>query len=104
LNASLRRIDTDERPFAVDQLLNPDSIVYTPCGLHPSGAVVMGKVGTIGQSEVANSLYREFRNAIRRNCTSVKGNWLGREAYSMFKQGTRVAFSIASPPEYDLSE
>lgn len=99
---AIRRIDTDSLPFAVDQMRNPESVVYVPCGLHQSGAIIIGTIGTIGTSDVANNLYREFRMACRRTCTSLRGNWLGPEAYQAFKQGVRIAFDVKSPPEYDL--
>lgn len=90
--------------WAVDQLLNPQSILFRPAGSYLGQAMICGEISTVSsKDEVAMDLYRKFTREVTRGFTSIKGYRLGPQALELFKSGMRfVTIQIDSPPEYDL--
>ena len=87
----------------IDQLVNPRSIVITPGGAHPSGALVPGRVATTYDDD-PTKLFALFGSELRRRCRKINAFHLGAEAETLWRAGSRLATaSIASPAEYDLT-
>jgi hypothetical protein len=90
--------------YAVDQLINPDSITISHGGVPEPSILLNGEVGTCTDSEISVSLYRSFANAIGKHFVQVRAFWVGPEAYRLFKNGWRLTGNVDSPREYDLAE
>jgi hypothetical protein len=88
--------------YAVDQLVNPATIVVRPGGQYSDSALIGGMVGTIHKDPTAKGLYKAFSVKIRKNFTSVRGNWVGAFALRILESGGRLTDSISFPREYDL--
>ena len=78
-----------------DQLLNPDTVVFTPAGLWRSELVLRGRVSTASDTAAAQLLMKRFRGALQKHCTNINGSYVGRAALRLFEAGTRLA---GSPP------
>ena len=90
--------------FDVDQLLNPDSIVFTPAGEWKEEIILSGNVGTTSPSSVSQSLMKVTSGAMRRHFTKVRAFWGGPEALNRLRSGTRLTIAEQSPPIYNLQE
>jgi hypothetical protein len=87
----------------LDQLVNPQSIEFTPGGEDASGALLQGRVGTVHDRVEAKKLLAAYRLTLRHQCKRIKGLYLGAEAEKRWRTGTRLTASVGSPPEYDLA-
>jgi hypothetical protein len=90
--------------YAVDQLVNPDSMELATSALHPSNILVYGRVATASDSALSKNLYAAFSRAIERHFRRVDTAWVGPEAEAAWRHGTRLAIGAFSPAEYDLCE
>jgi hypothetical protein len=90
-----------ERRFLVDQLINPDSVSFCPAGLHISGALLEGRVGTASASPEARRLMRVFRGAISKCFTRMEDVWIGDEALELFRRGARLTQAIDADEKFD---
>ncbi|HLW65304.1 MAG TPA: hypothetical protein VKS79_08295 [Gemmataceae bacterium] len=90
--------------YAVDQLINPDSIIVSHGGLREPNALLSGNVGTCTGSKISVSLYRSFSYAIGKQFVRVRSFWVGPEAYRLFMNGWRLTTDVDRPREYDLAE
>jgi hypothetical protein len=98
-------IQADGKPrFDVDQLLNPDSIVFTPAGEWKEEMILAGSFGTAYDSAASQALMKRVSSAIRKNFSKVRGYWVGPEALGQMKAGKRLTIAEQSPPSYDLRE
>lgn len=98
-----RRIETNDGiRFAVDQLVNPDSVTFTPGGVWGRDIVLHGRVATASESGVSQQLMKQFQSVIRKRFTKVKAFWLGPLALERFRSDARLTMSADSPRDYDL--
>lgn len=88
--------------FAIDQLWNPDTVVFTPAGLWNDEALLHGRLGTISDKPSAQALMRRFNAAMRKNYTKVNSFWVGPKALDYLKSGKRLTIAVQSPKEFDL--
>ena len=88
--------------YAVDQLVNPDSIELNHGGRPELGVLLAGRVATCAGTEASVALFRAYAKAIARTFTRVKAFWVGPEARELLAIGCRLTVSADSPPEYDL--
>jgi hypothetical protein len=88
--------------FAVNQLLNPDTICFTPGGLWKGETLLHGSVDTASRSEGSWALMRRFRTEIRRTFVRVRAFYVGPQALMLLKSGRRLTISVQSPPDFDL--
>jgi hypothetical protein len=98
----IRTVNNVER-FAIDQLLNPDSITFTPAGLRNDEAVLNGRLATASNSQISQDLMRQFHSAIKKTFPKVKAFFVGTRALHLLKQGKRLTISTQSPRELDLT-
>jgi hypothetical protein len=94
----------DETKFAIDQLENPDSAVFSPGGLFAPDVLVSGRISTTGVTESARRLTQAMVRAVTKGFRRVKTFWLGPAALTLFEQGARLTMAVQMPREYDLSK
>jgi hypothetical protein len=89
--------------FCVDQLLNPDTVTFTPAGAWNEDILLDGRVATVSQSPTSQELMKLFQKAIKKHFTKIRAFYVGSEAHSMLKAGKRLAIGADSPREFDLA-
>lgn len=87
----------------LDQLENPDSIVFNPGGVWSDDVVLNGCIGTASESQVSQTLMKRFQAAIKKSFTKVKAFYVGPNALKLLESGIRLAGAVQSPRELDLS-
>ena len=88
--------------YVVDQLLNPNTVTFTPAGLWTQNIVLNGRVATVSDSMEAQQLMRRFNSAFKKQFRKVKAFLVGPGAYALLGAGKRLTASAQSPGEYDL--
>jgi hypothetical protein len=101
---NIRPIDlvSGGRHYAVDQLINLDSVTFTPAGLRSEGLLLYGCVATTSKSIGSQQLMKRFYSAIRKKFSRIKAFYVGTKARELLERGARLAVSEQSPTEYDL--
>jgi len=99
---ALSPIDSKER-FAIDQLKNPDTIVFSPAGEWNEDILLHGRVSTTSTSQLSQSLMRRFQKALRKSFVKIKAFYVGPQALVLLKNGRRLTISVQSPIEFDLT-
>jgi hypothetical protein len=89
--------------YAVDQLINPDSIALSHGGLFSAEILLCGRVGTVSDSPIAKALLRACLNAIAKEFVCVKAFWVGPQAVELLHHGCRLTIGADSPKEFDLA-
>jgi hypothetical protein len=89
--------------ISIDQLLNPDSVTFTPGGLWNEDVVLHGRVATASESQISQLLMRRFQEAIRQMFTKVRAFYVGPMALKLLEAGKRLTSAVQSPPEFDLA-
>jgi hypothetical protein len=109
--------------YYLNQILNPDSIVFFPGGvyridvlnqiLHPFSIVcfpgilnkdilIMGEISTVSETKKSDELYKLFSRTLVKGFKKIKGYYIGEEALDLYKSGYRLTMAVQSPKEYDL--
>lgn len=89
--------------YAVDQLVNPDTITFAPGGIWGEDVVVNGRVATVSDSSQAQQLMKRFNSAFRKHFIKVKAFSVGPKAFDLLSAGKRLTASAQSPREFDLT-
>jgi hypothetical protein len=97
-----RAYDGRER-ICIDQLANPDSVVFTPAGMWSEDVVLNGCVGTASDSAISMALMKRFHVAVKKTCSKVRAFYVGPKALVLLQNGKRLAGAVQSPPEFDLT-
>jgi hypothetical protein len=96
-----RGYDGRER-ICIDQLANPDSVVFTPAGMWNDDVVLNGCVGTASDSQISGALMKRFLAAVKKTCSKVRAFYVGPKAFVLLQNGKRLAGAVQSPREFDL--
>jgi hypothetical protein len=88
--------------FAIDQLENPDSIVFRPGGWYGNDVILYGMVGTVSQSAESKRLYILAAKIVRKCFTKQQEFFVGPEARVAWNAGARLTIGASSPLEFDL--
>jgi len=88
--------------YAVDQLVNPDSITLTHGGLFAPEVLISGRIATVSNTPSAKAIQSAFSNAIGKLFTRINAFWVGPLAAEMLARGFRLTQAVQSPLEYDL--
>lgn len=88
--------------FTVDQMLNPDTIEFSPGGMWQDVALLSGRIETISDTAPAQRLLRAYRAAVRKRFGRIRAYWVGPEAEALLDAGVRLTAAVASPTLYDL--
>lgn len=98
-----RMIDgNDGRRVCIDQLRNPDSVIFTPGGVWTGTVLLQGRVATSSSSEISSALMREFRTGLKKCFRAIRGCRLGPEAMQLLRGGMRLTTAVQSPREHDF--
>ncbi|MBL0122454.1 MAG: hypothetical protein IPP88_06875 [Betaproteobacteria bacterium] len=89
--------------YALDQLANPDSIIFQHGGFWNAGVLLYGCVSTVSDSPGALKLQRALSSAIEKYFTRIKSFYVGTNAKSAMASGCRLTIGANSPKEYDLA-
>ncbi len=88
--------------ICVDQLVNPDSVTFTPGGVWNEDVVLHGRVATVSDSQISQALMKRFQSAIKKNFSKVRAFYVGPKAAELLGNGKRLTISVHSPREFDL--
>ena len=91
-----------DRQYAIDQLLNPHTISFTPGGIWNGGYCFEWCVATVSDSAPAQEMMKRFHSAFKKRFTKVKAFLVGPEAVALLNAGKRLTAAAQCPPEYDL--
>jgi len=89
--------------YLFDQLLNPQTITFTPGGLWDEGVLLNGRFATASTEEVSLELLKLFQAHVRRRFEKIKAYYVGEEASQMLDRGKRLTIGVQSAQEFDLS-
>ena len=89
--------------YAVDQLINPDSIIVQHGGFFRPDVLLYGRVGTVSDTDFSRRVYRAFSSAIAKQFVRVRSFYVGPQAHALLGQGCRLTIGEDSPVEYDLA-
>ena len=87
----------------VDQLANPDSVLFTPAGMWNEDIVLNGCVGTASNSPSSQALLKRFQSAVKKTFSKVRAFYVGPKALVLLECGKRLAGAVQSPRELDLA-
>lgn len=88
--------------YAVDQVVNPHTIVLQTGGRYSDHHLIAGQIGTTGNNKQSDDLYAFFARAIRKRFEKVKSFYVGPEAAILLDNGARLSVTSKSPEMYDL--
>ena len=88
--------------FPVDQLVNPDSVVFTPAGIWTDEILLHGRLATVSDTAPAQELMKLFNSVVRKRFTKVRAFYVGPQALTWLQAGKRLTISDQSPREFDL--
>ena len=93
------------RSYRIDQLINPDTISFSPGGIWKREIALYGRVATVSASfsESAKLLMRRFQSAIRKRFVRLKAYYVAPKALELLKSGKRFTIAEQSPREFDLT-
>ncbi len=95
--------DNGIQRYCLDQLLNRDTVTFTPAGVWNEDVVLYGRVATVSDSAIAQSLMKRFSSAFRSEFRKVKEFWVGGNARALLAAGKRLTIAEQSPREFDLT-
>ena len=98
----IRAVGGGER-YCMDQLINPDTIGFTPAGIWNEEIVLSGRLGTASESAISQELMKRFHSAVRKQFTKIKAFWVGPKALVFLNAGKRLTDAVQCPREFDLT-
>jgi hypothetical protein len=98
----LRYVGINGERVCVDQLINPDSIEFSPGGVWKKKIVLQGRIATASDSPHSQALLKRFQAAITKMFSKVRAYRVGPKALALLKSGKRLTASAQSPRERDV--
>lgn len=89
--------------FAIDPMVNPQSVVLRCGGRVDVDRLTAGDVSVGSNNDEAGALFAIFSGVIRQRFQKIKAYHVGSEAVRLFDEGIRLSPTSKSPPEYDLA-
>jgi hypothetical protein len=89
--------------YVFDQLLNPETVTFTPGGLWGDGILLYGRFATASTSVFSLELMKLCGMAVRKRFKKVKAFYVGEEAEQLLDRGRRLTIAAQSPRTLDLS-
>ena len=90
--------------YAIDQLLNPSSIVFAPGGFYQDNYLITGHIGTASDDSDSIELYNFFCKRFTKGYSKVKAWSVGPDALKLLGNSLRfITGSVSQNPIYDLS-
>lgn len=101
--AEARRIESRDGPlYCVDQLSNPESVVFTPAGRWGEDVILNGRIGSASDSLFSGDMIKRTGYAFKKYFTKIKSYQVGSQSLVCGKSGIRLTISADAPSEYDL--
>jgi hypothetical protein len=90
--------------YAVDQLINPASIILQIGGIYSEkdNVLVAGKVGTVSEDVFSLEMYKAFHSKIKKEFSKIQEFYVGKGAQERLKLGWRLVLDEGRKKEYDL--
>lgn len=88
--------------YCVDQLINPDTVTFTPAGLWKDGIVLAGRVATVSDTAIAQAIMKRFSSALKKRFVRVRAYLVGTQAVALLDAGKRLTVGEQCPTEGDL--
>jgi|HubBroStandDraft_1064217.scaffolds.fasta_scaffold52372_4 hypothetical protein len=88
--------------FAIDQLVNENTVALRPDGRYGNDVLLAGQIGTASTSPQSRALFKILANLMRQRFSKMNVFYLGSEALKAWKAGARLTIAVQSPPEFDL--
>lgn len=95
--------DDGSTAYAIDQLWNPDTVVFSPAGVWNGQIVLSGRVDATSDSPIALGLMKLFVSTITRRFTKVRAFHVGDKALTWLNAGKRLTGAEQSPTAFDLT-
>jgi hypothetical protein len=87
----------------IDQLLNPDTVVFSPAGVWEGRMLLSGRFDTASDSPDSQELMLHFGKALASRYKKVRSFYVGPEAVLWLEAGRRLTGAEQSPIEFDLA-
>jgi hypothetical protein len=88
--------------YFFDQILNEDTVAFSPGGRYSADVILYGMIGTVSNSATSKSLYNFVAKPFREHFAKAREFLVGPEALSLAKGGVRLTIGASSPAEFDL--
>jgi hypothetical protein len=93
-----------QKSYHLNQLENPDTIVFRPGGVWKSDILFYGEVASVPHvTDAAKERLKYFQKAIRKHLQRISQYWVGASALEMLKAGKRLTTGERSPKSMDLT-
>lgn len=89
--------------YVFDQLLNPETVTFTPGGLWGDGILLHGRFATASTAAFSSELVKLCGVAVRKRFKKMKAFYVGEEAERLLDSGWRLTIAAQSPRTLDLS-
>jgi hypothetical protein len=103
INVRPVKLATGAEHYCIDQLVNPDSVAFTPGGIWDRDIVLCGRVATVSESVLSQELMKRFNSTLRKQFRKIKAFWVGPQAHVLLDAGKRLTISAQSPRSFDLT-
>lgn len=91
--------------YAVDQLINPESLIIQLGGVHQEGVLISSSIGATLPCRFTTSLTSAYRHRFNKNFRKMTtGIYIGSEAEHLSSQGWRLTDAVNQPQEYDIQK
>jgi hypothetical protein len=88
--------------YFFDQILNEDTVAFSPGGRYSDDVILYGMIGTVSNSTTSKTLYNFVAKPFREYFAKAREFLVGPEALRLAKSGVRLTIGAASPAEFDL--
>jgi hypothetical protein len=88
--------------YFFDQILNEDTVAFSPGGRHSDDVILYGMIGTVSNSAVSKNLYNFIAKPFREHFAKAREFFVWPAALSLARGGARLTIGAASPSEFDL--
>jgi hypothetical protein len=88
--------------YAIDQEINPKSVLIVLSGIYNDNVLVAGKIGTISSNPFSSEVFLFMTKLVKRHFIKKAEFYLGPAAKSKLENGWRLVTNVTSPTEYDI--
>ncbi|MFC5530164.1 hypothetical protein [Cohnella yongneupensis] len=88
--------------YAIDQLINTESLLFAPGGLYGDGYLIFGRITTISSLPVGLNFFKEFTKKVTKGFIKIGRYYVGPEAKLLSNERRLITININQSPEYDL--
>jgi hypothetical protein len=89
--------------YAIDPLVNHNSICFQFGGVFQEGILLAGNCFTTNPNDFSLQVFKAFSSRVKKNFKKIGSFYVGEEAEVKLKEGWRLVTNEKSPKEYDLA-